>query len=95
MLSRELRNPLAPIENALPIMRRLGVPDYPIKWAQKIIDWQVDRLTQLVDALLDMSRIVYGKISLRQTVLDVASAIHHAVEGSLPFIEGRCQNICG
>jgi signal transduction histidine kinase len=93
MLGHELRNPLAPIRNALQVMHKPGVSDSVVKRAHEIIDRQVERLTRLVDDLLDVSRIVYGKISLRETMFEIATVINHAVEGSLPLIEARNQNL--
>jgi len=93
MLGHELRNPLAPIRGALHIMQKTEPPNSQVKWAQEIIDRQVTRLTSLVDDLLDVSRIVYGKISLREIPLEITAVIKQAVEGSLPFIEGRQQNL--
>jgi signal transduction histidine kinase len=93
MLGHELRNPLAPIRNALQVMHKPGVSDSVVKRAHEIIDRQIDRLTRLVDDLLDVSRIVSGKISLRETMLEIATVINHAVEGSRPPIEARNQNL--
>ncbi|WP_077730501.1 HAMP domain-containing sensor histidine kinase [Methylocaldum sp. 14B] len=89
MLGHELRNPLAPIRNAVQVMRKLE-PDEPrLRWARDIIDRQVDHLARLVDDLLDVSRIVQGKISLHPTTLDLATVIDQAVEASRPLIEAR------
>jgi signal transduction histidine kinase/ActR/RegA family two-component response regulator len=93
MLGHELRNPLAPIRNALQIMQKPNVPDSTVKWAREVIDRQVNRLTRIVDDLLDVSRIVYGKINLRETPLEIAMLINQAVEGSLPLIEERHQKL--
>jgi signal transduction histidine kinase/ActR/RegA family two-component response regulator len=93
MLGHELRNPLAPIRNALQIMQNPDVPDYTVKWAREVIDRQVNRLTRIVDDLLDVSRIVYGKINLHETPLEIATLINQAVEGSLPFLEERHQKL--
>jgi signal transduction histidine kinase/ActR/RegA family two-component response regulator len=93
MLGHELRNPLAPIRNALQLMNKSGVSDSALKWTREVIDRQIDRLTRLVDDLLDVSRIVYGKISLQQTTLEIATVVNHAIEGSLPFIEARRQKL--
>jgi signal transduction histidine kinase/ActR/RegA family two-component response regulator len=93
MLGHELRNPLAPIRSALQVMHKPGASDSVVTRAQEIIERQTDRLTRLVDDLLDVSRIVSGKICLQETMLMIANVINHAVEGSLPFIEGRNQNL--
>ncbi|HYE33961.1 HAMP domain-containing sensor histidine kinase [Methylocaldum sp.] len=89
MLGHELRNPLAPIRNAVKIMRKTGMSEPRLDWARDIIDRQVDHLARLVDDLLDVSRIVQGKISLHATTLDLATAINQAVEASRPLIEAR------
>jgi two-component system CheB/CheR fusion protein len=89
MLAHELRNPLAPIRNAVTIMRRLDGSDPKLHWAREVIARQVNHLTRLVDDLLDVSRIVQGKLTLQKTDVDVATLIEHAVEESRPFIELR------
>lgn len=89
MLGHELRNPLAPIRNAVHVMRKLEPEERRLGWARDIIDRQVDHLSRLVDDLLDVSRIVQGKISLHPTTLDLATVIDQAVEASRPLIEAR------
>jgi signal transduction histidine kinase/ActR/RegA family two-component response regulator len=93
MLGHELRNPLAPIRNALHLMRRPDVPDSVMNWGLQIIGRQIDHLTRLVDDLLDVSRIVHGKIKLQETTFDIATVINQAVEGSRPLIEARQQEL--
>jgi signal transduction histidine kinase len=93
MLGHELRNPLAPIQNALQVMHKSRASDSVVTRAHEIIDRQVDRLTRLVDDLLDVSRIVSGKISLQEAMLMIANVINHAVEGCRPFIEARNQDL--
>ena len=64
MLAHELRNPLAPIRNAVEIMRGQE-PSLPeMRWARDVIDRQVEQMTRLIDDLLDVSRITRGKIEL-------------------------------
>jgi signal transduction histidine kinase len=89
MLGHELRNPLAPIRNAVEIMRKPDVPDSAIVRGRDIIDRQVDHLARLVDDLLDVSRIVQGKISLVAVPLDLAAVVRQAVEASRPLIAER------
>jgi signal transduction histidine kinase/ActR/RegA family two-component response regulator len=93
MLGHELRNPLAPIRNALQLMHKPGVSDSLVKWGREIIDRQIDHLTRLVDDLLDVSRIVHGKISLQEATFDITTVINQAVEGSRPLIEARHQKL--
>ncbi len=65
MLAHELRNPLAPIRNAVEILRLLNTSDAKLEWANEVISRQVEHLVRLVDDLLDISRITGGKIQLR------------------------------
>ncbi|MGX2040881.1 transporter substrate-binding domain-containing protein [Methylocaldum sp. MU1018] len=89
MLAHELRNPLAPIRNAVQIMRRLETADPKLQWARDVIDRQVDHLTRLVDDLLDVSRISRGKIELKKEPLALADIVQRAVETSRPLIDAR------
>jgi len=90
MLAHELRNPLAPIRNALQIMRltasreRQRPEDEAIQSASAMMERQVGQMERLVDDLLDVSRISRGKIELRRERIELASAIHHAVEAARP-----------
>ncbi|BBA34982.1 multi-sensor hybrid histidine kinase [Methylocaldum marinum] len=89
MLGHELRNPLAPIKSAVKIMKALEPSDPRHKRAQDIVDRQVTHLTRLVDDLLDVSRIVQGKITLKRTSLDLSTVLDHALEASKPLIQAR------
>jgi len=89
MLGHELRNPLAPIRNAVKVMKRLDPADSKQHWAREVIDRQVSHLVRLVDDLLDVSRIVQGKITLHKTTVEVAKVIELALETSRPLIEAR------
>jgi signal transduction histidine kinase len=91
MLSHELRNPLAPIRNAVEVMRRLAPPDAKLTMAREVIDRQVSLLARLVEELLDVSRISRGKISLKKEAVDLARIIAHAVETARPMIDVRSQ----
>jgi len=89
MLSHELRNPLAPILNAVGVLKRPGLSDERLEWAREVIERQVENLTRLVDDLLDVSRITQGKIALRRENLDMAAVVARALETSRPLIEAR------
>jgi signal transduction histidine kinase len=93
MLSHELRNPLAPIRNAVEIMRMAGPLHTEMHWARDMIDRQLRLLNRLVDDLLDVSRITRGKIQLRFEPVDVAAVVTSAVETSRPLIESRNHNL--
>ena len=89
MLAHELRNPLAPIRNAVEILRRVGREGGDLGWANDVIARQVEQMVRMVDDLLDVSRITGGKIQLRMERVDAASIISQAVETSRPLIESR------
>ncbi|CAK0776561.1 Histidine kinase [Gammaproteobacteria bacterium] len=89
MLAHELRNPLAPIRNAVHIMSLLDLPDPKLKWVREVIDRQVRHLARLVDDLLDISRIVRGKITLRKERVELAHLVQQAQEAVRPIIEAR------
>ena len=87
MLSHELRNPLAPVRNAVHVLRQCGIDHPQLIWARDVIDRQVTHLVRLVDDLLDVSRITRGKIRLQRESLDVATVVASAVETSRPLIQ--------
>jgi signal transduction histidine kinase/DNA-binding response OmpR family regulator len=89
MLSHELRNPLAPIRNALEVIRRIAPPDPKFTWAGDVMDRQVRHLTRLVEELLDVARISQGKIALNKESVDLGAVIAQSVETAQPFIDAR------
>jgi len=93
MLSHELRNPLAPIRNAVEVMRRVAPPDPKLTMARDVVDRQVSLLARLVEELLDVSRISQGKISLKKEPVDLARIVAHAVETARPLVDGRAQTL--
>ncbi len=93
MLSHELRNPLAPIRNAVELVRRIAPSDPRLAWARDVVDRQVTHMAQLVDELLDVSRITQGKISLRREQVELGKVLAHAVETARPLIESRRQRL--
>lgn len=93
MLAHELRNPLASIRNAAHIMRRIGLAEPRLQWAQEVIENQVSHLARLVDDLLDVSRIVRGKIVLKKEAVALASVIEQAVAATRPLIDSRGQRL--
>jgi signal transduction histidine kinase len=86
MLAHELRNPLAPIHNAVRIMRQKPMGDPQLEWARDVIDRQGAHLTRLVDDLLDVSRITRGKINIEARPFELAAAIARAVETVQPML---------
>jgi CheY-like chemotaxis protein len=89
LLGHELRNPLAPLRNAIAIMRMKQNADPEVKWSCDLIERQTEQLTRLVDDLLDVSRISQGKIKLRSETVDLRSVVQAAVETSRPIIDLR------
>lgn len=89
MLSHELRNPLAPISNAVYMLQLKPIDDPEIKWIRDVIDRQVSQLTRLVDDLLEVSRVTSGRIRLQTKKLDIASVMTAAIETSRPLIDSR------
>jgi signal transduction histidine kinase/DNA-binding response OmpR family regulator len=90
MLAHELRNPLAPLRNALEVVRLRGSERrQAVRQSWDMIERQIGHLTRLVDDLLDVSRITGGKITLKKEIIEVAEVVRRAVETSRPLIEAR------
>jgi PAS domain S-box-containing protein len=79
ILAHELRNPLAPISNAVRALR-LGRNDETIRSASEMLERQVGQIVRLVDDLLDMSRITRGKLELRKEQSELTPIVNQAVE---------------
>jgi len=86
-LSHELRNPLAPIRNALELMRRAHLDPALNERALAIMERQIRQLVRLTDDLLDVSRITRNRIELRRERLDLRNAIRSAIETIEPLSE--------
>ena len=86
MLSHELRNPLAPISNAVHLLRLQKNEDPLQQQARNIIERQVGQLKHLVDDLLEVSRITTGRVQLRQERIVVSGIVERAVETANPLI---------
>jgi signal transduction histidine kinase len=86
VLAHELRNPLAPIRNAVEIMRRSALTDPQLAWSRDVVERQVKHLTRLVDDLLDVSRITRGNINLSREPVAVSTVVARAIETIQPLI---------
>lgn len=86
-LAHELRNPLAPIRNAVQLLKARGPQDPKFVWCRNVIDRQVHHMARLLEDLLDVSRISRSKLELRKERVALASVIDVAVETSRPVIE--------
>jgi PAS domain S-box-containing protein len=89
MLAHELRNPLAPIRNAVEILERDGLSVSQFTQMRDIIARQTEHLARLVDDLLEVSRITQGRIILRKESVELLNIIGRAVETSRPLIDAR------
>jgi signal transduction histidine kinase/CheY-like chemotaxis protein len=87
MLGHELRNPLAPLRNAVEVLRMQGAEPATVAWARDLIDRQTAHLTHLVDELLDASRIARGKIRLQRQGLDLAVLVRASAQDHRPELE--------
>jgi signal transduction histidine kinase/CheY-like chemotaxis protein len=88
VLAHELRNPLAPIASALDILKQPGVDAATSAKARDVADRQLKHMTRLVDDLLDVSRIMRGKIELRKEKVALAAIVARAVETARPLLDG-------
>jgi PAS domain S-box-containing protein len=84
-LAHELRNPLAPIMNAVEVLKREG-GGHAAQEVLPVVERQLGHLVRLIDDLLDMSRITHGKLQLRRRQVTLAEIIQSAVESSTPYV---------
>ncbi len=87
VLSHELRNPLAPIRTSIAILDRVDPGSEQASRARGVISRQVDHLTQLVDDLLDVTRIARGKVEVRRMAVDLAEVLRRTIEDHSTLLE--------
>src|SRR5690606_19963273 len=88
-LAHELRNPLAPIRNSLQILAMPDVDATTAQHAREMMERQVRHLVRLVDDLLDVSRVMRGKIELRREPIEIASVVARGIETAQPLIQAQ------
>ncbi len=93
MLAHELRNPLAPIRNAVHIMHGADVAPSTMNWARDVISRQADHMVRLIDDLLDVSRIVQRKVVVKPEHLSLTTLVERSVEASAPRVAARGQQL--
>jgi PAS domain S-box-containing protein len=86
-LAHELRNPLAPIRNAVQYLGMDSLKESDVRTARDVIDRQVKIMVRLIDDLLDVSRISRNQLDLRKQRIELARVVETAVESSRPLIE--------
>ncbi|MBX3471508.1 MAG: PAS domain-containing protein [Planctomycetes bacterium] len=96
MLAHELRNPLAPVRNAVQLLRLAGATAQARARAMEVIDRQVTHMARLIDDLLDVSRIARGRIELRRQRCDLAQIVRQTAEDYRANLEasGLTLSVC-
>ncbi len=87
MLAHELRNPLAPLRTGIHILRQEQTPPEVRQRTRDMMDRQLSHLSQMVDDLLDVSRVMRGKVQLRKERLDLRQVVRTATEDRRPVLE--------
>ncbi len=93
VLAHELRNPLSPISSAAQLLSLPGLSQERVHNASKVIGRQVGHMTELIDDLLDVSRVTRGLITLDKKVLNISTILNDAIEQVRPLIDSRLQQL--
>ena len=86
-LSHELRNPLAPIRNAINILRHIPPSDPRVAWCHGVIGRQTEQMARLLDDLLDVSRLSRTQLTLRIERIELGDVVRQAIEIAQPVID--------
>ena len=89
MLAHELRNPLAPMSNALHLLARKPPADPTEQWVREVLQRQTSQMTRLVDDLLDVSRITRSTIVLERKPVDLRGVVRAALDASMQWMQSR------
>jgi signal transduction histidine kinase/CheY-like chemotaxis protein len=93
MLAHELRNPLAPMRNAVYLQNFLRIDDPIFVKTREIFDRQVTNMSRMVDDLIDIARLERGKLQLQREHIDLNAVVAAAIETSLPIVQARRHRI--
>jgi PAS domain S-box-containing protein len=93
ILAHELRNPLAPIRYALSIGKQARLSEAQRKRSDEVIERQVEHMSQLLDDLLDVSRIARGRVELRKKWIDLTSVIGAAIDAARPLLDRKSHTL--
>jgi PAS domain S-box-containing protein len=85
-LAHELRNPLAPIRNAVAILEKKGPLDPELAYSRAVIERQIDQLSRLIGDLVDIERIARGRFALRKERVALETVVDRALESSRAHI---------
>ncbi|NKN32038.1 hybrid sensor histidine kinase/response regulator [Marichromatium bheemlicum] len=91
VLGHELRNPMAPVRNAIELMQALAPAEPRLREAITVVDRQARHMERLLDDLLDVSRVIRGKLHLERAVHPVGEVVEHALDGARALFESRQQ----
>ncbi len=89
MLGHELRNPLAAIRTATELMKLAAQQDQKLQRVQDVLERQTANMAKLIDGLLDVSRIVGGRIALDQEVCDLQDVLQEVMQAHVSQLEHR------
>ena len=89
LLAHELRNPLAPITNAVELIKRKVPGNSDLRWCFDVIDGQLGQMSRILEDLLDVSRITRGKLELRVDTIDIVPVVYSALQTSRPLIDAN------
>ena len=92
VLAHELRNPLAPIQHGLDLIRTQAGNSKTLDKVRNMLERQVNQMVRLVNDLLDVARITSGKVELRKRRAEISDLVRVAVETSMPLIEASRHN---
>lgn len=87
-LAHELRNPLAPVRNAMQLLKRTSADVPAVRKVADVIDRQVDAMGRLIEDLMDVSRINQGRIELRRKLVELGDVLADAIETTQPLVAG-------
>lgn len=93
MLGHELRNPLAPISSAAQLLTLPGLDENRVRYTSEIISRQVDHMNNLLQDLLDVSRVTRGLVTLNMEPTDIASIVSAAIEQVRALAESKHQQL--
>ncbi len=93
MLGHELRNPLAPISTAAQLLKIAGSNEDIVKQYSEVIERQASHMAELINDLMDVSRVTRGLVTLKNEPVDMKLAVENAIEQVRPLIESRSHNL--